>query len=117
MEDTLDNPYIALEGIWGLMPVKVLLHSRIRDVVGQREIELDPPPGTVGDLVLELVNRFGPKFSQLVFRENATGLRDNVVILVNGHSIKMLRGMETSLAVGDKVTADTLDILELVGGG
>lgn len=99
------------------MPITVLLHSRFRDVAGQRKIELDPPPSTVGDLVSELAKRFGPRFSQLVFRENATSLRDNVVILVNGHSIKMVRGMETPLAVGDKVTADTLDILEAVGGG
>ena len=99
------------------MPVKVMLHSRIRDVAGLSEIELDPPPGTVGDLVGELAKRFGPGFSQLMFKENVSSLRDNVVILVNGHSIKMLQGMETPLAVGDKVTADTLDILEVVGGG
>lgn len=99
------------------MPVKVLLHSRIRDVAGQREVELDPPPGTVGALVRELSRRFGPRFSQLVFKQNSWSLQDNVVILVNGHSIKMLQGMETPIGVGDRVSADTLDILEVVGGG
>lgn len=99
------------------MPVKVLLHSRIRDVAGQRDIMLDRPPGTVGDLVRELARRFGPGFSQLVFKQNSSSLQDNVVILVNGHSIKMLQGMETRIAAGDRVLADTLDILEVVGGG
>lgn len=99
------------------MPVKVLLHSRIGDVAGQREMELDPPPCTVGDLVRELSRRFGRRFSQLIFKQDSSSLQDNVVILVNGHSIRMLQGMETPIAVGDRVSADTLDILEVVGGG
>jgi len=99
------------------MPVKVLLHSRIREASGQGEIELHSMPTTVGELAFELAKRFGPKFPQLIFQEKGSKLRDNVIILVNGHSVRMLQGMETPLAAGDRVTADTLDVLELVGGG
>jgi len=38
-------------------------------------------------------------------------------MLVNGHSVKMLEGLRTPLLEHDMVTIDSVDVLEIVGGG
>lgn len=40
-----------------------------------------------------------------------------MVVLVNGHSIRMLEGLKTTLTDLDTVAIDSVDIMEIVGGG
>ena len=41
----------------------------------------------------------------------------SLILLVNGHSVKMLEGLNTPLLEKDAITIDSVDIMEIVGGG
>jgi len=97
------------------MPVKVKMYSRLKTLTGSGEIYLEKPPETVRELLEYLTSRFGEKFRDAVYPQGR--LRDNLVIMVNGHSIKLLKGLDTPLKEEDEVYIDVIDILEIVGGG
>ena len=97
------------------MPVKVKMYSRLKTLTGSGEIHLERPPETVRELLEYLTSRFGEKFRDAVYPQGR--LRDNLVIMVNGHSIKLLKGLDTPLKEEDEVYIDVIDILEIVGGG
>jgi hypothetical protein len=44
-------------------------------------------------------------------------LSPSLILLVNGHSVKMLEGLNTPLLEKDAITIDSVDIMEIVGGG
>ncbi len=84
---------------------------------GSEDIELPETVRNVGDLVEELTRRLGPDARRLVFDPGTRELSPSVIILVNGHSVKMLEGLNTRLLEKDAVTIDSVDIMEIVGGG
>ena len=99
------------------MTIRVKLYSRLRDVSGVGEIELDKVPETVNELLSELSKRFGEKFEKIIYEERKKNVRDRVMILVNGHSIRLLKGLGTPLREDDSISIDTIDVMEIVGGG
>jgi len=99
------------------VPIKVKLHGRIRSAVGSEEIELPTGVSTVGELVQELSRRLGSDANRYIFESGTNQMHPTLVLLVNGHSVKMLQGLKTPLAERDTVTIDSVDIIETVGGG
>jgi molybdopterin converting factor small subunit len=98
------------------MPIQAKLHGRLRIAAGSDQIELPETVKNVGDLLEELVRRVGPEARQYIFGPG-TELSPSLLMLVNGHSIKMLEGLNTPLLEKDTVTIDSVDIMEIVGGG
>jgi molybdopterin converting factor small subunit len=98
------------------MPIQAKLHGRLRIAAGSDQIELPETVKNVGELLEELVRRVGPEARQYIFGPGAE-LSPSLLMLVNGHSIKMLEGLNTPLLEKDTVTIDSVDIMEIVGGG
>jgi molybdopterin converting factor small subunit len=99
------------------MPIRVKLHGRIRIAVGSDQIELPETLSNVGELLEELIRRTGPEARQYVFDPGTRELSPSLIMLVNGHSIRMLEGLNTPLLEKDSVSIDSVDIMEIVGGG
>lgn len=99
------------------MAIRVKLHGRVRTAAGSDEIEVAETVKTVGDLLEELTRRIGPDFSRYIFDPGTKEMSANLIMLVNGHSVKMLEGLRTPLLEHDMVTIDSVDVLEIVGGG
>jgi molybdopterin converting factor small subunit len=99
------------------MPIRVKLHGRIRIAVGSDQIELPETLTNVGELLEELIRRTGPEARRYVFDPGTKELSPSLIMLVNGHSIRMLEGLNTPLLEKDTVSIDTVDIMEIVGGG
>lgn len=99
------------------MVIKVRLHGRAKEAAGLEELEVDKPVRTFRDLLEELTLILGENFGRHLFDPRKSSVASGVILLVNGHSIKMLEGLETQLVDKDTVTIDTVDILEIVGGG
>lgn len=84
---------------------------------GSDEIQLPGTVRNVGDLLEELTRRLGPEVRRYVFDRGTEELSPSLVVLVNGHSVRMLEGLNTPLLEKDDVTIDSVDIMEIVGGG
>ena len=99
------------------MGIAVKLHGRPRVIAGVEEIEIKQSVGTIRDLLGALTKMLGEGFRNYLLDRYTSNANSNVILLVNGHSIKMLEGLETPLLDKDTVTIDSVDILEIVGGG
>lgn len=99
------------------MPIIVKLHGRLRIAAGSDQIELPQTVKNVGDLLEEIIRKVGPEVRQYVFDPGTKELSPSLILLVNGHSIRMLEGLNTPLLEKDTVTIDSVDIMETVGGG
>lgn len=99
------------------VPIRVKLHGRLRMAAGSDQIELPETLKNVGELLEELIQRAGPEARQYVFDPGTKELSPSLIMLVNGHSIRMLEGLNTPLLEKDAVTIDSVDIMEIVGGG
>lgn len=99
------------------MAIRVKLHGRLRIATGSDQIELPETVKNVGELLEELIRRAGPETRQYIFDPGTMELSPSLIMLVNGHSIRMLEGLNTPLLEKDAVTIDSVDIMEIVGGG
>ena len=99
------------------VPIRVKLHGRLGMAAGSDQIELPETLKNVGELLEELIQRTGPEARQYVFDPGTKELSPSLIMLVNGHSIRMLEGLNTPLLEKDTVTIDSVDIMEIVGGG
>ena len=99
------------------MPICVKLHGRLRIAAGSDQIELPETVKNVGDVLDEVIRRVGPEVRQYIFDLGTKELSPSLIMLVNGHSIRMLEGLNTPLVEKDLVTIDTVDVMEIVGGG
>jgi len=84
---------------------------------GSDEIELSETVRDVGGLLEEIIRKAGPQARQYIFDPGTRELSPSLILLVNGHSIRMLEGLSTPLLEKDTVTVDSVDIMEIVGGG
>ena len=98
------------------MTIKVKLHGRARVAAGLDETEVTDAR-TVGDLLEALTVKIGPEFRRTMLDSRTNELNTNLILLVNGHSVRMLNGLKTPLLETDVVTIDTVELLEIVGGG
>lgn len=93
------------------MDVECNFFGPVRDVVGTKTVVLELPQGTtVVELVTDLDDTYDGIADQLLKGE--IELADNVVVTVNGRSIRQLDGGETELDDGAVVR-----ISPSVGGG
>ena len=99
------------------MTVTVKLYGRIRDYLGASEIGVDEDIRTVGELVDLLNVKSGNKLSDFFFDPGTREIRPSFVMLVNGHSIRLLQGLKTKLYGNNDIVIDNIDIMETEGGG
>lgn len=99
------------------MPIRVKLHGRFKTFAGSDELELPETVTNIGGLLEEMTRKLGPEATRYVFDPGTKELSPNLIVLVNGHSVKMLEGLNTRLLGRDEVTIDSVEIMEIVGGG
>jgi molybdopterin converting factor small subunit len=99
------------------LAITVKLYGRIRDYLNSPEITVEQEVGTVGELVDVLNAKSGGKLSEFFFDPGTREIRPSFVMLVNGHSIRLLKGLSTRLSGSNDIVIDNIDILETEGGG
>jgi len=101
------------------LKVRIRLHGRVRDLVGRDYVEVEGDVIKVKDVVNALIKALGPKAGELGLREPEDIVRPRVrvVLLINGFSVKMLGSLDVPLGQGDNVYAESVDVLEIQGGG
>jgi molybdopterin synthase sulfur carrier subunit len=95
--------------------VKVTIHTilALKQVIGNRETEIDLPEGTtVKSLLAQMVEIWGDQLSPHLFQPGSDLLFPYIRIMVNGQAIQFLKGVETVLGEGDEVL-----LLPLAAGG
>jgi sulfur-carrier protein len=90
--------------------MKVRYFALLRDVTGKREEDWQQPEATLGDLMRDLVAKYGRGFERWVLKDG--DLWNLVIVLVNGHDVRHLQRLATPLAANDTVV-----IFPPVGGG
>ncbi len=99
------------------MGITVKLYGRIRDYLDTPEITVEEDVGTVEELVDILNAKSGNKLSEFFFDPGTREIRPSFVMLVNGHSIRLLHGLKTMLYGNNDIVIDNIDILQTEGGG
>ncbi|MHA2296523.1 MAG: MoaD/ThiS family protein [Candidatus Hodarchaeales archaeon] len=97
------------------MSISCHLYGQVAKAAGHKSLKLEFSGMTVGDLIEKLISLY-PNLADLLYTPTRE-ISVQVNILVNGHSIKLLKGRETPLRAIDDVKIDRIDIIETVGGG
>ena len=95
--------------------MKITIHTilEIRQALGQRLIEVDlPQDSTVEDLLAYMKKRWGEKLDFHLFNPDDGKILEHLQIMVNGQTIRFLKGMNTLLNEADEIL-----IMPLVSGG
>ncbi len=82
--------------------VRVKLFATLAQIAGRREVEVEAT--STSQLLQRLYELFGEPFRK--------ELEQGMIMLVNGHDVEHLRGMETPLQDGD-----TVSLFPPAGGG
>jgi MoaD family protein len=90
--------------------MKLMYFAILRDVTGKKEEDWPQPEATVGDLIRDLVVRYGHAFERWVTKDG--DLWSLVIILVNGRDVRQMQRFATPLA-----PADVVVIFPPMGGG
>lgn len=94
------------------MRVTVQYLGHIRALVHTRAEEVNVPSvTTIFELLKRLTRLYGDEFRQEVFADDG-GVREGIIVTINGKAIGQLQGIKTSLHPGD-----TIAILPLFAGG
>jgi molybdopterin converting factor small subunit len=99
------------------MPIRVKFHGRIRVAARLDEIEVPKTTSNVGELLDELVRKLGPDFQRYLYIPGTKELSPNLLILINGHSVRLLAGLKTSILENIAVSIESVDLRETIGGG
>ena len=81
--------------------MKVEYFATLRDVAGRNQENWDRPAATVGQLLRDLIARYGREFERWVLKNGELGL---AIILVNGRDVRDLQRLDTPLKTDDTVT-------------
>ena len=96
-----------------MIKIKVYTIMELKKICGQREFELSIPQGnTVKDLLSLMINKWGERLSDQLYKPGTDSVLPHIRLMVNGRSIEFLKGMETVLQEGDE-----FQMLPLVAGG
>ena len=82
--------------------VTVKFFASFREAVGREQVEVTAVMDMAA-LLDELVQRFGERMTEQIYKSGSKKLRETVNILVNGRSINLLSGLDTNLKDGDVV--------------
>jgi MoaD family protein len=94
-----------------MVKVNVKYLANIKRITGKYQEAIDVNPPQIGELLRELVNRYGEKFRREVMT-NDWDILPHIQILVNGKDIRWLNRLNTEVQNGDSVV-----ILPPVAGG
>jgi molybdopterin synthase sulfur carrier subunit len=86
--------------------IKVTVNSilSIKDVIGQREIEVSiPEKSNLYALLSFMVERWGDRLSSQLFKPGTKKVLSHIRLLVNGRDIEFMEGMNTVLQEGDEI--------------
>jgi sulfur-carrier protein len=95
--------------------MKITIHTilEIRQALGQKLIEVDlPQESTVEELLAYMKKRWGATLDSRLFHPDNGQVLEHLRIMVNGQTIRFLKGMDTRLKEDDEVL-----IMPLVSGG
>lgn len=93
--------------------VKIQYMGQIRAIVGRRDEMIDNmQKSTVLAILQQLAKKYGPEFETEILDDSKQGLREGILITVNGIATGQLDGLTTLLN-----THDSLTILPLFTGG
>jgi molybdopterin synthase sulfur carrier subunit len=96
-----------------VITVRVYTILALKQILGQREIEVSLPPGsTVRDLIAWMIDRWGDALSARLLSPGTDSPLPQTRFMLNGRSIEFLNGMDTVLREGDE-----FQMLPLVSGG
>jgi sulfur-carrier protein len=73
----------------------------LRQSAGKMEEQWDRPEATLGDLMQDLVSRYGPEFGRWVYADGK--LSELAIILVNGRDVRHLERERTPLKADDMI--------------
>ena len=90
--------------------MKIRYFATLRNVTHKTEEDWAPREATVGDLLRDLVGRYGHEFERWVLKDG--DLWNLVIILVNGNDVRGMQSLKTPLAPNDTVV-----IFPPLGGG
>jgi MoaD family protein len=77
----------------------------------EEEIETDENV-TVTDLLTQLSSKYGEPFKKAIYEPKGSDVKPNYIITVNGYLLNQLKGLQTKLKRGDRIT-----LLPIVSGG
>lgn len=81
--------------------MKVEYFATLRGVAGRKGENWDRPAATVGQLLRDLIARYGSEFERWLLKNGDLGL---AIILVNGRDVRDLQRLDTPLEPNDTVT-------------
>lgn len=83
------------------MKFRIKVFAAIREITKTREIESEVDNSiTVRDAIKLMINKYGEKLAEYLLEKNGEP-KPAFLLLVNGVSIKELKGLETPLKEGD----------------
>lgn len=82
------------------MKLKVKLFANFREVTKNKEVEVDVKGNTVNDVVSSLVTAY-PGLGPIMLNDQE--VKPYVNILLNGRSIKGLKGVASHIKAGDEI--------------
>ncbi|MHA2365167.1 MAG: MoaD/ThiS family protein [Candidatus Hodarchaeales archaeon] len=98
--------------------ILVKFHGRLGHIAGETSINLKIKSELTIKSILIAIKEKIPSLTPLLYdNTDLTQLNSRVIILVNGHSIKLLKGLKTKLKSNDSIQIDRIDFLSPVGGG
>lgn len=84
---------------------RITFHKRSEDIQMSKN-------ATLYDLLSFLIERYDDLFKNYVFDPENTGIKDDVLLNINGVPSNLLKGLKTKLSNGDKV-----NLMPLFSGG
>jgi MoaD family protein len=89
--------------------IRLRLFSKLRDIAGAKEVEIDGEDLSIKEALEKLVGRFGAESREMLFT-NEEEVRPGVLLLVNGEAAE--EGVATRVRGGDTVAV----LLPTAGG-
>jgi len=81
--------------------IRICLAGNVREIVGQKDLEMDIDSPTIFGLIELLIEKYGEPFQSAVLDESSGEFR--VVVAKNDREIDLLQGLATALEDGDRV--------------
>jgi len=91
--------------------MKIHFYATLRAIVGQKTVEVDLPPNTTAQQLIEIVTENRPALqAELLDAENR--FQAHMKLFLNGRDIQHLEGVDTPITNDDR-----MDVFPPVGGG
>ncbi len=94
------------------MKIRLKVFGTIRRAIGQSVVSLEATPAAnVHDIITAAIKKFGLELENILLNNNGA-ISGNLIVMLNGHDIDLLDGLDTSVRQGDEIA-----ILPHVQGG